>query len=725
MHCFNRHSTPLALAVSAALLAMSPAVRAATDTDAQLEAITVSGERPATAPYEAPTQGSLDAGEPQSVINQHYIENNLGAGANYTDIINIAPSVSDTTPNGPGNAESLNLSIRGFQDGQFNVTFDGIPWNDSNDFTHHTTSYFTANTIGDIVVDRGPGTASQVGNATFGGTIALGSRDPSTTHNVNATLTLGTWRTNDYSVAIDTGKMAQAGDGRALLTLTSINTDGAMTNNGLERKNAFFKYVQPLGADTTISAVAMYNTLHQNVAQMGTIQSQLAQFGPSYSMSQNPSSDGYFGYNFDDIHTDFEYVDVKTRIDGWRVDNKVYTYAYFHKINETNDISLAQGSEGLAGGSNFPATDVSGQKGYNNYRSVGDVAHFGHELGSGEVRFGAWVDYQWNDRYLYDVDWSLGGVIDTSQDTNGVQRLMHDTLTTLAPFVEYEFRPIEALTITPGVRYTSFQRSLDAAVNQKSELPLNYSHTFSAAQPSVYGNYKIAANWSVYAQYARGFLAPNLNLLYRTSTAAVSALSPQYTNNYQAGTAWKAQNLTLSADVYDIKFNNFFSVSKNGTQLVVNNGGGATFKGEEFEGTLAVGAGVSLYANYSHNTATYNDGTPVQMVPDGTYALGLIYDAGPLYAAITSKHTGATVQQGGNTGNIYNVSGYTIDNLAVAYTLRDPFAGAKDVKVKLNVYNLSDNREQYYTYGGNLAGDLDAWMTLPGRSYMLSLAADF
>jgi iron complex outermembrane receptor protein len=341
------------------------------------------------------------------------------------------------------------------------------------------------------------------------------------------------------------------------------------------------------------------------------------------------------------------------------------------------------------------------------------------------ARFGLWVDYQWNDRALWDVDWTQGGIIDTSQDSNGFQRLMHDTLTTLAPFFEYEYRPIEALTLTPGLRYTSFARSLDATVNQKSELPLNYSHTWAAAQPSLYGNYRLASNWSAYAQYARGFLAPNLNLLYRTSTAAASALNPQLTDNLQAGTTWKSDALTLGVDVYHIKFNNFFSTSKSGTQIVVNNGGGAIFKGEEFEGTVVVGAGLSVYGNATHNQATYDDGTPVQNAPSGTASLGLIYDRGPLYASIVSKHVGSTVQQGGSTGAIYNVSGYTVNDLALVYRVREPGAGVHSLKIRLGIDNLANNRAEYFTYGGNLAGTADAWMTLPGRAYSLGISADF
>lgn len=699
----------------------------------QLQGIVVTGDRPSSAPYEAPTQGTLDAGEPQSVINQRFIENNASPAANYTDIINIAPSVSDTTPNGRGLAESLNLSIRGFQDGQFNVTFDGIPWNDANDFTHHSTSYFTADTIGKINVDRGPGTAAQVGNATFGGTVALQSKDPLSSHNVTPSLTLGSFHSSDYSLEVDTGPMAQANSGRAMLTLTSINSDGAMTNNGLDRKNAFFKYVQPASADTTITAVAMYNTLHQNVSQFGTTLANLSLYGPNYSLSSDPSSESYYGYNFDDIHTDFEYVQVKTAWAGWRMDNKTYTYAYYHKINETNDPSMAGGSllayctygagPCTSAISSYNPNDVAGQKGFNNYRSWGDTFRGETDLGPGVLRGGLWVDYQWNDRALWNVDWSLGGSIITAQDANGFQRVMHDTLTTLSPFVEYEYRPIEALTITPGLRYSSFKRDLNAPVDQGTEVPLTYSHTWGAALPSIYANYRLASDWSAYAQYARGFLAPNLNLLYKSSQAAASSFTPENTNNLQAGTTWKTDRVTLAADVYHINFNNFVSTANHGANLIPEHGGSAVFKGAEFEGTVVIGAGFSIYGNASHNGAQYADGSPVLNAPSGTDVLGLIFEGGPLYASWLAKHVGSQWQSG-VSGN-ESISGYTVSDLALVYTMRDPGAGAKSVRFKLGVANLADNRTRYYLYGTDLTGTYDAWMTLPGRAYSVGISADF
>ena len=91
-----------------------------------------------SAPYQAPTQGSLVSTQPQSIINQKFIQQNASAGSNYSDIVTLAPAIQSVNPNGPGLMETQSMTMRGFTDGQYNVTFAGIPWSDSNDFTHHS-----------------------------------------------------------------------------------------------------------------------------------------------------------------------------------------------------------------------------------------------------------------------------------------------------------------------------------------------------------------------------------------------------------------------------------------------------------------------------------------------------------------------------------------------------------------------------------------------------------
>ncbi|MDB5423267.1 MAG: TonB-dependent receptor, partial [Phenylobacterium sp.] len=158
----------------------------------QVEELVVTGSSAVTAA--APVKASLEAIEPQSIIDRKAIDQFIAATADYTQIVNLAPSVSGTSFNGPGLGEAK-TTLRGFQDGQYNVTYDGIPWGDANGPTHHSTSFFPSSTIGAVVVDRGPGQASQLGVASFGGSINLFSPEVSEDMGGSQSVTAGSWNT--------------------------------------------------------------------------------------------------------------------------------------------------------------------------------------------------------------------------------------------------------------------------------------------------------------------------------------------------------------------------------------------------------------------------------------------------------------------------------------------------------------------------------------------------
>src|ERR1700761_3186934 len=201
------------LSSSAVLLTASPLLAQTVP----LETITINGQRGDNAADIAPTTTPLDAIQPTSVITQDFIQKNLPVTANYDEAIKFAPSVFDTAPNGPGLAESQNISIRGFQDGQFNVTFDGIPIGDSNDFTHHTTSFFGSNVFGQIHVDRGPGTAATIGNATFGGTVSILSKAPEDEMSIRPYFSYGSFNTQIYGGELNSGTIDKYNGTRVFL----------------------------------------------------------------------------------------------------------------------------------------------------------------------------------------------------------------------------------------------------------------------------------------------------------------------------------------------------------------------------------------------------------------------------------------------------------------------------------------------------------------------------
>jgi hypothetical protein len=74
----------------------------------------------------APISTSLATTQPQSAVSRDFIDN-ANAAADFNELIALTPSVSITgTGNGLGFGETKAV-IRGFQDGEYNITYDSIP----------------------------------------------------------------------------------------------------------------------------------------------------------------------------------------------------------------------------------------------------------------------------------------------------------------------------------------------------------------------------------------------------------------------------------------------------------------------------------------------------------------------------------------------------------------------------------------------------------------------
>ena len=119
-------------------------------------------------------------------------------------------------------------------------------------------------------------------------------------------------------------------------------------------------------------------------------------------------------------------------------------------------------------------------------------------------------------------------------------------------------------------------------------------------------------------------------------------MNPEGTTNIQAGTTWVGQALTVSADVYTINFSNEIASHTINNFKQFYNLGAVKYKGAEAEATYIVGAGFSVYANASYNSARLvSDQTWVPLTPDGDkVSLGVLYNQGPLQGSIMEKYVG-------------------------------------------------------------------------------------
>jgi iron complex outermembrane recepter protein len=670
-----------------------------------------SAVNPESAPAQAPTQGSLSATEPQSIISRHYIENSTAPTSNYSDIIQIAPSVSNIDPNGAGLMESQSTTIRGFQDGQYNVTFDGIPFGDSNDFTHHSTSFFMSPNIGGIKVDRGPGDASQIGFATFGGTIAVTSVEPTMTPGFSVLGSYGSFNTWLTGVSLNTGDMQQWGDARAVIGYNHVGSDGYLTNAAQRRDNVYFKLEKPLGDDTLLTIYANYNRIHQNVS-LGATAAQIHQFGPDFGLSSDPGSQSFYGYNFDQINTDLEYIDIQTKVAEWKIDNKAYTYAYYH-----------DGFNGLdpngetPNGTAFGPTNVPGQQIANDYRAFGDVLTAERQIGPGKLQVGAWLTHQSNFRDNLNVDDSLNFAQQTLNFT------MHDTFLTFEPYVQYAWELPFGITVTPGVKYLSFNRDIDAPINQGSGVPADFSHTWTKVLPSLQVHDQINSNWSAYFQYAQGFLAPNLNVFYVQNASVSGQPDPEQTDNYQLGTTYKTDRMTLSADLYYINFRNAVTSRTVGGNTIFTNAGGAVYKGFESEGTYYAGLGFSLYGNLTFNSAKQKDTNDwLPNAPKMTAAAGVLYEHGPLYGSLLTKFVG---HQFGDTGDAQPIGGFSVTNFSAVYTIKNLASWMHDTRIGFEVDNIFNRTSIDALAGFTAADSTPLYWTIPGRAFVGTVSTDF
>jgi len=592
-----------------------------------------------------------------------------------------------------------------------------------------------AHDLGVISVDRGPGTAATIGNATFGGTVALLSKAPDEHATLNAYGSYGSWNTANFGVQYDTGTLSSGT--RFLIDAEGVSSDGYLTNEGQKRQNIYGKLVQPIGANTTLTLVAMYNHVHQGIS-LGATQAEITTFGPNYGLSRDPTNQNYFGYNADFIKTDFAYADLASNFgDGWAFDGKVYTYGYFHQGLNGEDPNgefpngTATYADGVNGVTTYP-NNVPGQLLTNNYRSIGTIARLTKSLGLGDLKAGIWYDHQVNVRSLFEVDMTRNMALNYDLNTgaadpvtglpNATDRQLHQVLQTVQPYAQFDLKPITGLTLSGGLRYSYFDRNVNATVNVKTGAPQVYDNKFHSWLPSFDANYKLTPHWSVYAQVAKGFLAPNENFFDR-NTPNTTSLKPQISWNYQAGTAFKSKQFALSLDAYIIDFSNLITGMVQGGQTVFTNLGGVTYRGAEAEATYALGAGVSLYANGSINSAkSQTDGTWVPNTPKATAAAGLIYDHAGLSASLLGKWIGPRF---GDTGNSQYLAPYATADFSIGYELGKIVSALKSAELRLKVNNITDNTKTVNLAGYTVGAGTPLYWTQPGRSAFLSLSVKY
>jgi hypothetical protein len=447
------------------------------------ETVTVSTALPAAA-VAAPSQGSLTARSAESLISAEYIRNYTSPFSDYSQVLQMAPGTFSTSANGPGLSDTKTF-FRGFKDGYYSMTFDGIPFGDTNDPTHHSWVFFPAQTIGSTVFDRSPGSAASVGPSTFGGSVNMLSRSLTAEPLVNATMSYGSFNTKLFDLEYDSGRFGDGGKSRLLIEGHDMRSDGYQTLNFQHRDAFSAKYQYQKSDDTAFSFFSSVMQLNANTPnQKGSTRAQIAQFGDNFLMSSDPASPLYYKFNFYSIPTNFEYFGVKTNLGhGWSIDDKTYTMRYYNKQNYNGVTTISATS----------ATDK-----LNSYWKVGNNLPLTYASASGVFRTGLWMEYASTDRYQSPSDprtW-VNAALPNFHEMFGT--------TTLQPYAEYGWKATSKFTVTPGIKLAHYKQDFTQFAdgktvgNLKGAPFVQHAVDYDTWLPSIDAHYLVQSYWSVY-----------------------------------------------------------------------------------------------------------------------------------------------------------------------------------------------------------------------------------
>ncbi len=661
----------------------------------------------------APSQSTLEARSAKSEISPEFIQNFASPVADYTELLNMAPGTFSVNPNGIGLGDSKTY-FRGFADGQYTMTVDGIPFNDTNSPTHHSWAFFPGQFIAGIDYDRSPGSASTIGPTNFGGSINMLSRSVPYGMDVRVTGMYGSFNTRMLAIDLDSGQFGgKSKKSSFVINLHQMLSDGYQTYNYQKRVAGFLKYQYRLTDRTTFTVFAGLVDLWTNTPNTkGPTRAQVAQFGDNYLMSGDPSRPDYYGYNFYHVQTDFEYFGVNSYLGhGWKLDNKSYTYRYWNKQNY-NGTTISKTS----------AVDK-----LNGYRKVGDVLAVNHESTRGIIRTGLWFEWAYTDRYQIPSDprtW-----VDAALPN------FHEQFITKSfqPYVEYEYKLTRDLSLTGGIKLANYNMNFTQfADNGKTVGSLNgaasvvHDESFRAWMPSLDARYKLRSNWTAYAQFATGSVIPPTNV-FDTKNGTVSVLpKPTTTKTYQIGSVVKFNRVTLDVDGYYSHFQNPYSSSPDASgEPVFYQTGPSNTKGVEAESNILIGHGFSLYLNGTLGSARYqNTGLWVQNAPKNTETVGLTYRVKSWDLGFFNKRIGSMYNDNGAVNQAIAIDPFNVTNLFLNYTIRGD-SYLRGTKIRFGVNNLLDKHSivgvNAASANSNLPSPNDILTLLPARSISLTV----
>lgn len=706
----------------------------------------------------SPVKSVLDAGSARTEITSAYINEFTSPVTDFSDIIQIAPGTVSWSNNGIGDGQAK-IYFRGFVDDDYTMTWDGVPFEDANDPSHHSWAYVPAPAIGYVDFDRSPGTAADMGPANFGGSIHMFSPKLDDTMSVKASESYGSWNTNqvlgEYNSGLFGGKNPK---NNMWFEGHHQTSDGYLTNSPQVRTAASLKYNHKISDNTNFTLIGTSILVDANTPNNDTTRQQLQDHGDNYLLDSNQyNPDGslnaqYYRYYTYHVPTNFEIATLTGDLGrGWRGDSKSYTYSYSNHQHYQN----AQDSDLLAPKPIEEAVNAtSGIDKMNQYNRVGEIGSVSYASHYGVFRAGGWWEYTPTNRYQIKSNPAQGFV--HAPGLSAIKFHENFNITTAQPYAEFQLVSIPRWTITAGIKDAFFRMWLKQFADGKivgnlgGNAWVTHAANYNSWLPSFEANFRIKNNWSVYGQYGRGSIIPFSSVFDVTGAQVAVTPPPTIASTYQGGTVLKLNHLSLDGDFYHIHFVNQYS------SFTPSSGPDAGFtyyyatppsdtNGVEGEGNLYLAHGLSLFLNGTFGEAKYESSsgqaatgtTPavpaspsawVASAPHDTESLGMTYQQKAWDVGFFNKRVGDRWNDDGAYHQVVPLDPFWMSNFFFNYTLRK---GSRfdQSKIKLSVNNVLDNHDVATISPANSVSNslvlytpspADTLQLLPGRSVTIT-----
>jgi len=303
-----------------------------------------------------------------------------------------------------------------------------------------------------------------------------------------------------------------------------------------------------------------------------------------------------------------------------------------------------------------------------------------------------------------------------------------------------------AWSLTPGLRYERFSlQASQAGFSPPSSTPAA-SLSGHAVSPKLGLLYRLSPQWSLFANYAEGFRAPNAaqvngyfeNLIYHYKSVPNPNLKPEQSQNLEFGLRRRLAALTLDASVFTARYRDFIEdravvggsmTAADPTIFQSINVGRARISGLEIKGDMDWGlhgggrwSTPFAYGQVSGRDTVHN--RPLNSVDPKRLLLGLRYDTLGRTARLDMTHRAA--KRAADVDGVQLPQQF-LPPAATTFDLSGQWRLRPDLRLNAGVYNLGNRKVWNWADVQGLASTsnvIDAY-TQPGRYLRLSLIADF